>query len=103
MDDLKNMTVNRKEYTTSYSEIILLYNGRSKTGQGMNSARRFASTCLEWMASMLIITISKLISSAISPMIAVGLLPSPSRSKSLYSVNPPDVLPIQIKQSALVH
>lgn len=59
------------------------YNGKSMTGQGMNSASKFASICFVWIASMLITTKSKLRSSATSPMIAVGLLPSPSRSSKL--------------------
>lgn len=74
-----------KPSTTGFSDTFLLHRGKSNTGQGMNSARRFASTCLEWIASMLITTISKFISSAISPIMAVGLLPSPSRSNSLNS------------------
>lgn len=69
--------------------IMESYNGKRMTGQGMNSASRFASTCLEWIASMLITTKSKFRSSATSPMMAVGLFPSPSRSSSLYSLNPP--------------
>lgn len=63
--------------------------GSSRTGQGMNSASKFPSTCFECIASMLSTTKSKFHSSATSPMIAVGFCPSPRRSINLNSENPP--------------
>lgn len=78
------------------------YRGKSTTGQGMNSASRFASTCLEWMASMLITTKSRFRSSATSPMMAVDLFPSPSRSSNLNSSNPPINFMMGVKNNQLV-
>lgn len=78
------------------------YRGKSMTGQGMNSASRFASTCLEWMASMLITTKSRFRSSATSPMMAVDLFPSPSRSRNLNSSNPPINFMMGVKNNQLV-
>ena len=63
--------------------------GNKSTGHGTNSASRLASTCLEWMASMLRTTRSRLRSSATSPTTAAGILPSPNRSKREYSSQPP--------------
>lgn len=79
---------------------LAVYNGKSMTGHGMNSASRFASTCFEWMASMLMMTRSKFRSSATSPMMAVGLFPSPSRSSNLNSWNPPNNCIQRVKSNA---